>query len=310
MMMLMVTVSIAGCGTKPTQETTSPAAPQAGVIDINTAVKAHPKYKELMDLEQQASTMAAEFHAQQVAAAEQAQRLQNSPPPGEAPQVQMDELKKNLAQEYNAKMADKQREASEKFASKEAEVNKPLNEEFNAYKDQLEKEYQPQIFNLQLKLKVVELSKDQAAVLQSELENLEAKRSEAMNLKHQQLEKRMNEQMATENASLQQEVTAYKKNLDDEFGAQLTAKQTEILSRVNEQQRPTATTEQVTNKIPEPLAAKQQEIEALQGSILGDITEKTGKVATADGLEIVLTHVVVNVNAVDITKQVITECNK
>jgi len=55
---------------------------------------------------------------------------------------------------------------------------------------------------------------------------------------------------------------------------------------------------------------KKQEIAALQDLIIVNITEKTAKIAAESGYEAVLTNVTVNVSAVDITTQVIAECNK
>jgi len=304
-------VLTAGCGTKQAQETTPPpAAPQVGIIDMNAAVKAHPQYKQLLTLKQQGDALAAQLQAEQLAGAEQAQQVQNNPIPTGITQGEIDELNKAFEQDYNSKLSGKQREADEKLASKAAEFNHTLTDEFNAYNDQLEKEYQPQIFNLQLKLKVVQLSKEDAAALQAELEKIQTKRSEALNVKHEELNKKMNDLMVAEKNTLEQEIATYRKTLDDEMSKQIAAKQAEILNRGNEQHLPTAAPEKAPSKIPEQLAAKQQEMDALQGVILDNITDKTAKVAGANGFEVVLAHVVVNVSAVDITSQVIAECNK
>lgn len=300
---------MAGCGTKQTQEKPT-AVPKVGVINMDNAIKAHPKYKQLMVLVQQADGMAAGLEAQQLADAHQVQQLQNNAFVPTVSQNELDELNRAAAQEDQTKMAAKERELNEKLRNKAKEIEQKLTEEINAYGDQLDKEYQPQIFNLQLKLNVVQLSKEETAAIQAELDKIQAKRLEALNAKQAELSKRMNELMAPESAKLGQELENYQKTVDDERAQKIAAKQIEFFNRDNEQQKPVAAMESVTSKIPEQLAMKQQEIDALQGFIINDIIGKTAKVAAEGSFEAVLTHVAVNISAVDITTQVITECNK
>lgn len=301
---------MAGCGTKQAQETKPSDIPKIGIIDMNAAVKAHPKYKQLLVLTQQADAMAAQLEAGQLASAHQAQLTQSNSGIPDVSQNEIDELNRLAEQEDNMKLAAKERELNDKLANKVKEISQSLSVEMNGYSEQLEKEYQPQIFNLQLKLKVVQLSKEEAMAIQTQLDDIQAKHSTALNLKQEQLSKRMNELMAPESEKLGQELDAYHKKIADERAQKVTEKQMEFLNRANEQYKPVATMDSVTSKIPEKLAMKQQEIQALQGFILDNITDKTAKVAADGGFEVVLTHVVVNVSAVDITSQVITECNK
>lgn len=308
--MLILTALMAGCGTKPTQEATPPATAQLGVIDMDMAVKAHPKYKELIELGKKADAMTAQLQAEEAAVAQQAQQIQNMPVVPETSQQELEELGKNFEQEINVKLAAKEREIQDKLMQKADGISKQLTEELNAYGDQLEKEYQPQLFNIQLKLKVVQLSKEEATVLEAEQEKLQTQRGEAMKAKHEELSKRMDERMVAERAPLEQEALNYRKQLEDELAKKMADKQTEILSRDNGQHIPALPMNPSNSPMPEALAKKQQEIEALQGFILDDITDKTAKVAIQNGFEMVLTHVIVNVSAVDITTQVINECKK
>ena len=309
-MMLVFALFIAGCGTKA-EDTTTPApapAPQVGIIDMNKAIKAHPQYNQLMTLGQQADTMVAQFEAQQLAAARTAPAP--AAPIPDMSQNQVAELHKASEQEFNAKMSAKQDELSPRITAKADAARQTLSAEMKAYNDQLDKEYQPQIFNLQLKLKTVQLNKEEAAAQQAELEKIQAKRSEALGLKQKQLNARMDELIAPEKAAVDEQLATYSKDLDAQISKQAAAKQAEIVARGQQQQIPIAPTNQATSGMPEQLAMKKQEFEALQGSILANITEKTAKVATENGYEAVLTNVAVNVSAVDITTQVIDECNK
>ncbi|MBP2627219.1 MAG: outer rane chaperone Skp (OmpH) [Firmicutes bacterium] len=305
--MLVFALFTAGCGTKQAQDTKAPG-PQVGIIDMNKAIKSHPKYNQLMVLGQQADTLAAQLEAQQLANQQSAATQGGSIP--DMSQNQMAELNKAFEQEFNAKMSAKQEELNPKITAKADTIRRLLSDEMNAYNDQLDKEYQPQIFNLQLKLKTVQLAKEEAAVLQAELEKIQTQRSEALAAKQAQLAARMDELLAPEKAAVEQQLAAYAKQLNEEISKQAAAKQAEIVARNNEQQIPAAQVEQAPSQIQEQLAMKHQEIQALQGYIIANITEKTAKVAAESGFEAVLTNVAVNISAVDITTQVIAECNK
>lgn len=311
-MILILTALLAGCGTKPTQETTPPVVPKVGVIDMDMAVKAHPKYKELLELGKKADGIAASLQAEKFSMAQQAQQLQNLSMPfvSETSQQELLELSKTFEQEVNSQLVAKEREIQEKLMGKADGINKELTAEMNAYSEQVEKEYQPQLFNIQLKLKIVQLSKEEAALLQAEQEKLQAQRDETIKQKHEELSKRMEERMKAARAPLEQEALTYRKQLEDELAKKMADKQAEILSRDNGQHIPTLPMQDGNQQMPEELAKKQQEIDALQGLILDDITDKTAKIAVQNGFELVLTRVIVNISAVDITTQVINECKK
>lgn len=305
-MMLVLVLFTAGCGTKQTQEP-KVQTPQVGIIDMTKAIKGHPKYKQLMDLTAQADTMASQLEAQQIALVQKTQSVQSSP---EVSQTEMDELNKVFSQEFNAKMSAKQEELTPRINAKADEVRRTLSAEMDAYNDQIEKEYDPLLFNLQLKIKTVQSSKEETAVLQTELEKLQAQRSEALAKKQQELVLRMDELVTPEKNAVEEELAVYAKQLNEDLGKQAAAKQAEIMGRSNEQQQMMAQSDQVSGQLQQQLVMKQKEIEALQGFIITNIKEKTATVGTEGNYDAILTNVAVNVSAVDITTKVITECNK
>ena len=305
-MMLMVALFTAGCGAKQTQDTKE-QTPQVGIIDVTKAIKGHPKYNQLMDLTKQANTLAGQLEAEQQAVARQDQSVQLNP---EAPQRELEELSKVFEQEFNAKMSAKKDELSPRINAKADAARRTLSAEMDAYTEQIEKEYNPQIFNLQLKLKTVELSKEEMAALQTDLEKLQAQRSQALATKQQQLMLRMDELVAPEKNAVEEELAAYAKELNAELGQQGAARQAEIMARNSNQQPLAPQSNQVASELQQQLIMKQKEIEALQGAILANIKEKTAVVATEGKYHAVITNVAVNVNAADITAKVIAECNK
>lgn len=303
--MLIVATFIAGCGTKQTQDTKT-KAPQVGIIDMEKAIQGHPKYNEFLELEKQAQEIGNQIKTEQFEITSQAEFPQFHP---EEANKTMDELGKASEQEFNAKMTAKQVELSPRLNQKAEEIHLSLSQELEAYKAQVDKEYQSPIFNLELKLSTLQLTKEEGAALQGELESLRSKRYTAINEKSEQLAARMNELMADEKAAVDKELAAYAQGLNEELSKQVGVRQSEIVARMD-QQKILAKPEQPFNEKEEQLVMKRQEIEALQGFIVENIREKAAKVAIDNEYEVILTHVAVNITAVDITSMVIAECNK
>jgi Skp family chaperone for outer membrane proteins len=310
-MMIALMMLVAGCGTKQqVQETKTPQEPQVGVIDINKAVKSHPKYNQLQSLKQEADTMSAQAEARRAAVT---QRNQETLPPAEMPQGDMTELDKAFQQQFTEKMSVKEKEVNTRLTAKENAIHQTLSDEFKAYTDQVDKEYQPQIFNLQLKLKTVQLTKEETASLQKELEAFQTQQADKMAAKQKELATKMDEMLAPDKTAAQQELEAYSKQVNEEISKQAAAKQAEIAARTTQQSPVPSTTLQgqaAASDMDQQLVMKQQEIQALQDSIIENIRDKTSKIAIERGFEAVLTNVTVNVNGVDITDAVIAECNK
>ena len=296
---------VAGCSTKKDQDTKAPAQPQVGIIDMNKAVKGHPKYNQFLILEKQANTIAAKV--EQAALAPQNQSNQTMP---EMPQGNTTELNKAFEQEYNEKMAMKQKEMNTRLAAKEAALHKTLSEELKVYSEEVDKEFQPQIFNLQLKLKTVQLTKEETTSLQGELETLQTQHAKKMDEKQAQLVKQMEQTMAPEQAAAEEELGVYSNQLNQELSKRAAAKEAELALRSAPQATIPDTTKLVDDDLSNQLVMKQQEMQALQDSIIENIKDKTGKVAVDRGFEAVLTNALVNVSGVDITDAVIAECNK
>ena len=303
--MLIVATFIAGCGTKQTQDTKT-KAPQVGIIDMEKAIQGHPKYNTFLNLEKQAQEIANQLKTEQFEITSQAEFPQLHP--DEATKT-MDELGKASEQEFNAKMTAKQAELSPRLNKKAEEIHLSLSQELEAYKAQVDKEYQSPIFNVELKLNTLQLTKEEGALLQGELEGLRSKRYTEINEKSEQLAARMNELMAYEKAAVDQELAAYAQGLTEELSKQTGIRQAEIVARMG-QQKILAKPEQPFNEKEEQLVMKRQEIEALQEFIVENIREKATKVAIDNEYEVILTHVAVNIKAVDITSMVIAECNK
>lgn len=306
--MLVFMMLVAGCGIKKVQDAKEPPQPQIGIVDMEKAVKSHPKYNQLLSLEQEVRSLAAQEQARQAVLHQETQEGGVMTPHSSSDELT--ELSKGFQQEFTENMEIKQQEINARLAEKEKVSHAELAQELQAYGEQLEKEYQPQIFNLQLKLKTIQLSKEEAASIQQQLEDLQRQHAEKIADKQKELSARMTEKMAPEKKAADQEMESYSKQLNEQIAKKAAAKQAEIAARNAGQTALQVTPQPVNGTSSQQLVMKQQEAQVLQDAIFQDIKDKTGKVAVASGLDAVLTNVAVNVNAVDITALVITECNK
>jgi hypothetical protein len=312
LVLMIVIIVIAGCGTKQAPDTKAPSQSTVGFFDVNKVIKAHPKYKQFIALQEQAKTITAEAEAKQaqVMQAQDAHKTQAASDWQKKLQQDALGVDKSFQQDFNKKMSVKQDELNAKLAAKEKAAQSALADELKAYSGQLNKEYESQIFNLQLKLKTVQLTKEETALVQTELDKLQSQRNEKMSVKEQQLVTQMQAKLAPEKTSAERELAAYSKEVNEDLSKQAAAKQAEIAARGKEQPSIAKENIQVTSDAGQRLTMKQQEIQAMQDSMIDDIKNKAGKVAMAQSLDTVLVNISVNVTGTDITDAVIAECNK
>ncbi|MBP2654216.1 MAG: outer rane chaperone Skp (OmpH) [Firmicutes bacterium] len=294
--MAAVLVVTAGCSFNPFRDT-KPSQPQTvvGLVDMEQAIKNHPKHANFEKLQNEYNALVAEVEAA---------KRQN------ASAAYMDGsagLSAAASDEFNSRMTAKQSEMNTQLQAEVKEVEQKLGTDMESYVRELDKDYQPRIFSLQLKLKTLELSKEQAETLAAESDKLQKERSEKIASKHEELAKQLNETMAGKQAAAKAEFDSYGQRVHNEIGDKLKTKQAELANRN------AVTLDPANGSRSEPeqkLALKQQEIKVLQEFIVNDIRDKVGVIAAKLGLEIVLTEAKVNISAVDITNQVITEINK
>ena len=292
------------------EDTKNPVTPQVGVIDMNKAIKAHPKYQQLAALEQQYKAIAAK------AEADARTSISNLPQQGYSPDIgtpvaNSAGIGAALEQEYKVKMAEKKKQLDEALNAKAAKAHQNVSAEHRAYSDELDKTYQPQIFSLQLKIKTVQLAKEEMAALQSELDKLQNERGTKLAAKERELAVRLDQTMAPEKAAAEQQLAAYSNVLNQELAAKGGAQKAEIAARNQQSTSPVPKPSDITGQkdAEQQLAMKKQEIDAFTQAIIDDIRDKAGKVAVARGLDTVLANAKVNVAAVDITSAVIGEFN-
>lgn len=306
---LVVAVLVTGCSSRSSQQntTSSPAVPTVGIIDMQQAVQAHPKYSEHEPLQKAVTTLEAQLAATQAGAAAGSKPAQGG---GYADSV-MSGVQTALAQEYQTKMAAKQNELNQRLEKKAAELKAGLADEMKAYEAEIEPNYQPQIFNLQLKMKTVQLGQEELDNLRKQMEALQKERDEKISVKDKELADRLTEQMKKEQAAASQELDQYTGQLQSEQAAGMAAKQQEMSARsLNAPLSIPAGDDSHRAELERQLTAKQQELRNLENTIVEEIRDKSAKIAAAKGLSAVLTNINTNISAVDITADVIAEFKK
>ena len=299
--LVIAMLTVTGCGNKPAAENKTPVS-QIGIINVQKAVQNHPRYSAYQALEKEFNTLRAQAETQQYQSAGDQGALSASSDKALAG------IHEALGQEFNAAMTAKEKELNTRLAQKAEQLNRDLSAEFESYGKEIDQTYQPQIFSLQLKLKTVQLTKEEADKLQKQLEALQAERAAKLSAKEQELTGKMDAQMGREKAAAGEELNAYAAQLNAKLEQQGAAKSSELASRMQVQssQAPSGPMAELQKK----LMLKEQEIGAMQDAIIRDIQDKAGKIAAARNLEVVLGEYSVNIQAIDITDEVIGELKK
>jgi hypothetical protein len=291
---------------KPTTDTSPQPQPVTiAVIDMNKALQAHPKYQEGAALQKQLTTLLTSQQALSNSAAGTVSEPQQAVSPLDTSAGQ----NMRQQQQYQEKMSAKQAQLKTAFDAKYTPLRKQASDEYDAYSAQLDKEYQPALFDLQLKLKTLQLTKEDGEALQGKLDNLHKEKADKLAAKEQQLSTALTAKMAAE----QQRSTAELNNYGQQTAAELhkaepaqAAAPTAAVTNAPDQQQ----SGQQPSLSPEALAAIDQvkaQKAAVEALMIQDIENQCGKIAQAKGYEIVVTNVTANIQADDITDEVIAQ---
>lgn len=294
---------LSSCASKTATEPVQPGLKLA-VIDMDKALQSHPKYQERSALQKELNTLLAN---QQVLAEQAAQTTIDEKVPDQAP-LDITTGPDQQQQQYQAKMAAKHAELNAHFDEEYAALRKQSSDEYDAYSAALDKEYQPAIFDLQLKLKTLQLSKEEGQALQDKLEKLRQEKSDQLAARQQLLSTALTAKLA----ELQQQSTAEM----DRYGQQVTAELVPVSPPVT----PTAADRSVQEPPAKPSGLSPDELQAinrlkakiaaLDDFMIQDIENQCGKIALAKGYELVVTNVTANISADDITAEVISQFSK
>ena len=195
----------------------------------------------------------------------------------------------------------------------QSELKRQASAEYDAYTTQLDEEYRQPVFELQLKLKTLQLTKEEAADLQDKLEgirrekaaksaakeaelaaNLTAKIQELQSTAQEQI-KRYSEAALAQAAPVSAELSTADQAVPEAAANDAAAQSGQSLFSVGDAQN---------------LQRLQVQLAALEDLMRLDIENECGKVARAKGYDLVVTDVTLNISADDITSEVISQFKK
>ncbi len=253
--------TLAGCASK--QPATSPPAkpPEAvqAMVDVQKVLDAHPLRGKLRQMEQELA--AADAKAAADTSAQDTAR-----------------------QEFETAMKVRQDEDKAALAKKQTQLGDELTEQRHAYIEELEKEYRPLLFNIDLKLKTVQITPTEKDTLQKEMDRLLAERQQKLKAKEDELAARFQNEMDAFAAELAQKTDAYAQQWTEERMKRL---QQDAVSPEREQQR--------------------RAIVELSNRMIADVRSTVTKVALRDKIEVVWLRQVVHTQLKDITDTVAKE---
>ena len=251
----------AGCSSTPSTPS-SPAKlpePSYAMVDMQQLLDLHPSRAKLRQMEQA-------FAAAEAKAADKTTLL-------DAARAEFEAAMKIRQNQDKALLADKQKQLSDQ-----------LNEERRLFIENLETEYRPLLFNIDLKLKTVQHLPTDAQALQQEKARLEAERQQKLKNKEDELGARFQKEMDALAQDLAGQTDDYAKKWMDDRMQQL---QSPVVSPEREKQR--------------------QEIVELSNRMIQEVRAAVDKIAAQEKIEIVWLKQAVRKPVKDITDSVARE---
>jgi chromosome segregation ATPase len=277
-----------GCGSIKSENVQS----KIGIIDFEKARGGHPEYQNLSRLKEKLAAL--ELQREGLIAAS-----------FKADSAKLKQDPDNFSKEqYESKLAAKQTEIRKQMESKANSLQTEIGNELKNYSTELDKSYYLQLFNLQLKLKTLQLPADEFEKIKQEMEGLQAEKTAKLKARQQELEDKYHTAMQAEEVKSKSELDSYAADLNVSLAQQREifdkqqAERKEILNEpLTKDDQLTATREQIS--------ALQQQIKDLQEKIDNDIKSQGIRLAVEQSLGVVLTGVEVNIRAIDLTDNLI-----
>lgn len=298
-LVLLLPPVLTGC--KKTVPGENAPASRIGVVDMEKAVRAHSRYSELQKLDQDIAKMQAETaRISNTAAGNQGASVSGQSNAG---------YLQGLDQQFAEQMAHKRSELEQNLQSKAMAAKQEINQHLSEYAKELDKDYQPEILSLQLKMQTVQMTQDEREAVKKQINTLQEQRMQKLEQKQQQLEQELGPRMEQEKQQTEEQFRQYH--------AQLMA---EANSRLSEQQKITEShraeiADQYSGsvgqqKLSANLQVLQEQRDKLWQIIIRDIKDATARIAAQKNLEVVIVKYQQNVQAVDVTDAVMAEIKK
>lgn len=269
-----------------------------GLVDMDQVIAAHPHYEQLEKLKKERNTLMLSMEKTRQAG------VDASPPA-----IDFSAIDRLMNQEKTEKMKAKLQELNGVLQKQELVFREAHQPAYEAALKDIDGQYTHKIFNLELKLKTLQVSPEAATEIQGQIDKLKAEQMQKMQEQQQQFFVKISGLMQEAQAKAKQELDAYSAAVDAELLEKARKQVDEQQSRNHLAMAEKSNGLQldlnnVGNKQAE-LEDKEKEIAVLEEKIVGEIVAKVGQIAEENKLSVVLAQVQVNINAQDITPLVV-----
>lgn len=287
--------------------TSTPNMPKIGIVKMEKVIKFNPSYDEYTQAKKELDDLQAQYKNEQQSLTQKSQQQSLA--------LQALGSDKEITDLLNTELITK-------VKAKEQELNVAYQKQrialINKYRGEVKTEMTEadlRIVNLQLELSAntapIAVTEEQKTAIEAEraakekeLQELLASCSQSVQGNLQDLEQKVDAELAPIRASGQKELDDYAANL-----------QKELLARRDIMVKAKAESIMATNNLPNPvewntawdsrMKAKQSEVEALHDAILEDVRMRAMVVAKEKNLDLIVIDEVSNVNATDVTDAII-----
>lgn len=293
--MIAFSLAVTGCGTK--KEETPPPAPAYGVADLETLVKAHPKYSDYFRLETEYNHMLDQYQNERnklIHVASQQKQIHAA---------LADQSQRMAAEdELQTKVKAKEKEVNDGLQKLYTEINEShQKQKKETTLEGLTPEEQAEMANLQMKLTVLGVTGDEKESIKKKLHDLMDLRisREKMDTAGWTQEEIQKMQSAKEAAS--KELDAYAAQTAEEIKARLAANAPDQVIAPEEEPVDPAWNADWQNRID----AKQKQMAAVKKDIMADIEKEAARVASEKHLVMIFSKYKANITAVDVTGDIV-----
>ena len=291
--MIAFSFALSGCGTK--NEETPPPAVHYGVADLETLVKAHPKYSEYFKLETEYNHMLEQYQT------ERNKLIQSS-----SKQKQM-----AAALADTSRRVDAQNELQTRVKAKEDALNDGLQKLYGDIEkkhttkagtmtlETLTPEERAQMANLQMKLTVLGVTGEEKEQVKEELHKLMDLRTSREKADMGGWTEDEVKQMTDAKAKAQAELEDYSNSVAEEIKNRLAEDTQADISA--EEDNFAETHKEWDDNWQARIDDKQKQMAALKKEIMADIEQEAARVASEKNLDMIFSRYKANINADDVT---------
>ncbi len=278
-----------GCGCMPdTEKSAEQAGPVYGVADLETLVKAHPRYSDYFRLQKEYEELLAKYRSDQ----ERIMHLAMQQEQAAAPLAQL-----SAENEFRVRMKIKETSLNQQLENLYREISARHAGDPDSHT--IAGDGDTEIANLQIKLKVLGVSGSQREAAESELQTLLNGRRTEINTAGWTEEEKA--QAAAKKAEAEAELSAYAAQISGEI------RENHLSAMQSLEKFGIPAADEFNKAWADALRAKQKEMAVVHDIILFDVRSKAADVAKKKQIDMIFVEYDVNLKAEDVTAEIVSQ---